>query len=452
MLRALSLALATVLAASASAQAWQKAYDEGLQNARRGAWKQARESFLAAAKDRPNDSSKPTPLFGPITERRTWRDGAPYSANLLAAYSGMRVTTDLTGDERTALLKQVTTELEALIQKKQAGQLALLTLVEAYNRLGDTQSRARLQNTPALIDQSWREDLEIVSPETPGLPVQTRPPTTNPPTSTPTTTPPPAGNQNTVYTNPTTHDVPPIAGGVPILPNKYALIIGNRESRLPGGNLEYAEDDAIRIRESLQNYAGYAPENVQTVLNGTAESIRSAATALANRIGEDAVVMIYFTGVGTNLGGKDYLAGVDTALATDVESMVAKEELYRAFFVKGATVFAFFQANRPMVNNRVFGEEIPATGSICQMQATLAEGTVGFAYQNSRPVGLFTDAFVRALEKFRTNQVPISEFGWEVFYSIRRRATGSSTGTGSGSSLQTPTVPSRTGMAADARF
>ncbi|RYG44821.1 caspase family protein, partial [bacterium] len=398
----------------------------------------------------PNDSSKPSPLFGSITERRTWRDGAPYSANLLAAYAGMRVTTDLpVGDERNALLKKVAAELEALIGKKQAGQLALLTLIEAYNRLGDTQARARIQNSPALVDQTWREDLEIVSPETPGLP-QSRPTNGDPTVTVPTQSV--GGQTTTPSTTATNHDVPPIAGGVPILANKYALIIGNRESRLPGGGIEYAEDDAMKVREALQNYAGYAPENVQTVLNGTAESIRSAANALANRVGDNAVVLIYFTGVGANLAGRDYLAGADTALTTDIESMVAKEDLYRAFFVKGATVFAFYQANRPLLNNRVFGEEIPATGSISQMQATLAEGSIGFAYQNGRPVGLFTDAFIRALEKFRTNQVPISEFGWEVFYSIRRRATGVNTGTGSGSSLQTPTVPSRTGMAADARF
>lgn len=461
MRRALFLSLALLTVASAKAQTWQKSYEEGLQNAREGKWMDARKAFLKAVDARREDSSKPTPEFGPITERRFWRNGAPYSANLLAAYSGVRAAGDLTGDDRKALLERCAVELERLVEKNQAGQLAVLTLVEAYNALGDVQRRALVQQRAGVPNLAWREDLEIVTPEgrstlAGGNSVITNPPT-NPP-SNPTTTNPSNPPTNTAgqgtAPNPTnpqpngTNAVPPIIGGVQTLPNKYALIIGNRESRLPDGTIAYAEDDAIKVREALQNYGGYMPGNVEIVLNGTAESIKAQAAALAGRMVDGGTVMIYFTGVGVNLGGKDYLAGADTELPSDVASMVAKEDLYRYFFLKGANIFAFYQCNRPTMNSRTFGTEILTIGAISQMQSTLPDQTIRYVYQAGHPVGLFTVAFVRALEKFKTNQIPISEFGWEVFYSMRR---GDATGQ-DGTSLQTPSVPSRVGMSAEARF
>ena len=56
-------------------------------------------------------------------------------------------------------------------------------------------------------------------------------------------------------------------------------------------------------------------------------------------------------------------------------------------------------------------------------------------------VGAYSAAFVAILADFRSNQVPIMEFVWQVFYNMRQ-----------GGSPQTPTLPVLTVMAADARF
>src|SRR5437016_6183685 len=45
---------------------------------------------------------------------------------------------------------------------------------------------------------------------------------------------------------------------VPTSPDKFALIIGNTDSRFEGGKLPYAADDAQLIRETLTASAGYA--------------------------------------------------------------------------------------------------------------------------------------------------------------------------------------------------
>ncbi|KAA0238936.1 MAG: hypothetical protein EDM74_05385, partial [Armatimonadetes bacterium] len=201
-------------------------------------------------------------------------------------------------------------------------------------------------------------------------------------------------------------------------------------------------------RESLVMDAGYLEENIDLVINATADQIRASARALAERITPDATVFLYFAGAGANIEGRDYLAGVEAALSTDAGTMIAKSELFQMFLSKGAKVFAFFQAHRPVTGGRYFGMEVPMFGQVSQMQATMPGEDVFGSVLNGKTQGLFTQAIVSVLREFRSNQVPIEEFGWQVFYRIRRGETG----TVGGSSRQTPTLPVLTNLAADARF
>jgi hypothetical protein len=235
---------------------------------------------------------------------------------------------------------------------------------------------------------------------------------------------------------------------VPILGSKFALIIGNSATKLSEGGIPFASDDAQKLREALVMHAGYAEENVDLVLNGTADQIMKSAKAIADRIPQDATVFIYYSGAGVNIDGKDYLAGVDTASATDTGTMAAKGQLFKFFTDKGAKVFSFFQVNRPIVNGQYFGKEVPLFGRIAQCQATMPGDSVYGYVREGRTIGLFTDALVSSLSEFHTNQVPILEFGWQVFDKIRRGGTGNN----GGGSRQTPTLPVVTNLASDAVF
>jgi hypothetical protein len=128
--------------------------------------------------------------------------------------------------------------------------------------------------------------------------------------------------------------------------------------------------------------------------------------------------------------------------------MVAKMELYRLFMAKGARIFAFFQVNRTVANGRYFGMEVPLVGSMAQCQATIPGDTVQSFVRNGKTRGVYTDALAATLGEFRSNRVPIQEFGWQVFYRIRRGDSGSM----GGGSRQTPTLPVLTNLASDARF
>jgi hypothetical protein len=82
------------------------------------------------------------------------------------------------------------------------------------------------------------------------------------------------------------------------------------------------------------------------------------------------------------------------------------------------------------------------------MQATIP-GDVVYSYiKNSKKVGLFTSAIIRVMNEQRSNQLPILDFGWQVFNKMRRGDTG----TTGGSSRQACTLPVLTNLASDARF
>ena len=159
-------------------------------------------------------------------------------------------------------------------------------------------------------------------------------------------------------------------------------------------------------------------------------------------------MLVFFTGVGTNIDGKDYLVGSEAESLALNSSLVAKSEIYRLFMSKGARIFAFYQADRPIKDGRFFGMEVPQVGSIAQCQATLPGDKVNAHVKGGKDLGIYADAFVSVLGELRSSRVPISEFGWQIFYRIRRGDTG----TTGGGSRQTPTLPVLTNMASDARF
>lgn len=87
-------------------------------------------------------------------------------------------------------------------------------------------------------------------------------------------------------------------------------------------------------------------------------------------------------------------------------------------------------------------------GQLAQVQATMpGEKAQGYV-QNGKLTGLFTNAMIRVMAEQRSNQLPILEFGWQIFYKMRRGDTGST----GGSSRQTCTLPVLTNLASDARF
>jgi hypothetical protein len=441
-----------LIGAVASAQSWMTAYDSGLKAARAGDWVSARAAFQQAIALRPEDASGATTLPGPVSDRRQWRGGAPYSPNFLAAYSEYRIGLEAPKpeDSRPAL-QTAASEFETLLTKGQNSRETFFFLNQIYTRLGDTAKRLDLESRFASAKPNFRIDTEVVAPEEmtlitgvtpggtkkgPGPEVTIIRPGQTPATVSPTTLGQPATG------------ISPAVGPVPTIPTKFALIVGNSASMLKQGALTFGADDAQAVREAFVSHAGYSEANVDLVVNTTAEQLRASIKALVDRMPEDATVTIYFAGNGANIDGKDYLACVDTTSESDASSMVAKMDVYRMFMAKGAKIFAFFQVARPMVNGTYFGKEIPLVGSIAQVQATIPGGTISSMMRNGHEVGIFTDAVVSALQDIRSNRIPIMEFGWQIF---NRTRGGGSTSTGGGA-RQVPTLPVLTHMSVEERF
>ncbi len=434
-------------AAIAPAQSWMSSYDTGLASAKKGDWASARTAFKQAIAYRTEDFSKATILPGPATERRVWRNGVPYSPNFLAAYSAFKLgSAEKDATARNKAFAEAATELEALLAKQQNSYETFFVLNAIYAQGDNNAKRIQLEEklTQVSGQLTWKVDVEPMSPEEISLVAQMTGRDINQPGI-------PTVDPNAGGTPSSTGNAPMLSNSgirVPINSNKYALIIGNSESKLESLKIASGADDAQHVRESLMANAGYGEQNIDLVINATAQQIRASVKAMADRVSEDATVFIFFSGVGANLDGKDFIAGVDTESATDSSSMVAKKEIYAMFSAKGARIFAFFQANRPVVNGRYFGAEVPMNGNIAQMQSTIPGATVQSYTRNGKERGVFADSLAATLGDFRSNRIPIQEFGWQVFYRIRRGGTGSI----GGGSQQTPTLPVLIGLAFDARF
>ncbi len=417
----------------ALAQSWTQVYSQGLSAASSGQWTASRAAFLQAVALRPEDTDSPTILPGPPKVKIQWRNGAPYSPNFLAAYAGYRsaIQNNLAASS-TSALRAVGIEFQTLLAKGQTSLEAKYFLSEIYRRLGDETSRRSLKAQP--LSTRWLVDTEPLSRTEKSAVVD-------------------LGKVATLRPATPTAQAAPITltanlGPVPLVGTKFALLIGNSVGRLGDLNVPFSGDDVQAVRDALVQNGGYPAENIEVVLNGTAAQIAGTARALSDRVTESGTVLIYFSGVGANIDGHDFLAGVDTTSSTDTPSMLAKQDLYRPFMAKGARIFGFYQVNRPTVLGRFFGSEIPSFGSIAQVQATLPGDQVGATIKGGRSVGLFTQAFISVLGELRSGQIPIQEFGWQLFYRIRRGDTG----TTGGSSRQTPTLPMLSNLAADARF
>lgn len=479
MIKTLRLVLIVALGAAACfamSQTWANAYEAGLKASRALKWEDARQSFMQAAAIRPEDASTPTVLPGPISERRLWRNGAPYSPNFLAAYAEFRnAATVKDRDAQTAMVHTVAEELQTLIDKGQVSPPTLYYLNAAYANLGETdKARALLAKygKPG-VKLDWKVDTEVVDPgelaQIDAMMAAMQPPpevVAQQPPKQPAQTPkkgqaaqPPAGEQPKQVPAGRRQGVGPetpaltgagaaLLGPVPQDPNKFALLIGNTEGKIPDELVPFSADDAQKLRQGLELNAGYIDKNVDLVLNATADQILASAKALADRVPDGGSVFLFFSGTGVNIDGQDYLAGVDADNPISNTGMVLKTEVYKQFMAKGAKIFAFYQANRTIRDGRFFGMEIPLVGSIAQSQATMQGERVNSIVRNGRTVGIYIDAFNNVLGELRSNRVPINEFGWQVFYRIRRGDTG----TTGGGSRQTPTLPVLTNMAADARF
>lgn len=435
------------LVGSAAAQQWSQSYEAGLTAIGGGKWADARAAFKQAIANRPEDTPNPTVLPGPINERRQWRNGAPYSPNFLAAYSGLKASDALQSADRTALLNEVAAEFEGLLKKNQNSPETFFFLNKIYVQLGKNPEREKLEEKLTALGNkaNFKVDVAGVTPQDQtevNAAFQRTGPVVSPPIENTGTTN--TGGTVTIPANTGSSPLSTPGTRVGIIPTKFALIIGNGESQIAETVVPFAGDSAQAIREALITSMGYAEENVELVINATKEQILASASALAERMPRGGTLMLYFAGVGTNLDGKDYLAGVDSQGITESSTMVAKRDLYKFFTEKEASIFAFYEASRPRARGRYFGSEIPLSGRISQMQATMPDSSIVSTVRTGKTIGLFTDALVSVMQEERSNQFPVVEFGWKVFYKIRGGQGGGGT--------QTPTLPVRVGMDDKVKF
>ncbi|MFW5697027.1 MAG: caspase family protein [Fimbriimonadaceae bacterium] len=436
---------------------WRTAYAAALSFLAAEEWLLAREAFLEADEDRPGDTSRPTTLPGPITDPELWRGGSPYSPKFGAAYAAFQLALETENeDDQSDWFLAAESGFEGRIQEGELAPETLYFLDRVYTLTSNVQGQRELQQlyVDRLDDIDWAVDSSFLTPEENAainslVASQNLPDRRGAPQNTDEGTTgfeeidaAELGSEGTELRDTTQSLV-----GVPTLPYKYALIIGNSQSLISELNADSAANDAALIRETLIQHAGYQEDNVDIVVNGTAAEMLAAAQALAQRVEQNAIVTIFYAGAGVNLDGSDYLLGIDTEVTTDITSMVAKKTIYDLFLEKAATVFAFYQVDRPIMAGRYFGQEIPLVGRIAQAHSTIPGGVSLSANTGNGLTGLYANAFAEVLKEYRTNQIPLSEFAWDVFDFMRNSGGGDG-----GGSAQVPTLPVERYVEENARF
>jgi len=111
--------------------------------------------------------------------------------------------------------------------------------------------------------------------------------------------------------------------GKPIYQNSWAVLIGINQYPIgsPFRRLNYAVNDAQKVRRLLVNHYAFPAENVRVLLDGeaTKPSILQALTDLADKCGAEDRVLVYFSGHGHTLplpqgGQRGYLVPSDVTL------------------------------------------------------------------------------------------------------------------------------------------
>jgi hypothetical protein len=444
---------------------WRQAYGSALKAARLGHWKEARTDFQEADRLRPGDTDRPTISPGDPNEPDRWRNGSPYTPKFLSAYSEYRTAVDSQDPtEQEADFKVAQTEFEHLLDAGYRSRDTLFFLDLIYTRIGNQHQRDAL-HIPAgrhahhnfKVDEDPLAPEEIASiqlvdfssPNTLG----SAPAGKNRAGSNPQGVTSPTIQAGALTTGLAGQTLDPIVPGLPLasvapMGSKYALVIGEDGSQLGQAAMPFASYDAGVVKDGLINYAGYEPSHVVAIQNGSAAQVQQQAKALADRVGQDAVVLLFFSGPGVSVQGRDYLSASDTTSRFDMETMVAKADLYQMFFLKGARLFSFYEVNRPIENGFFFGSEGPKIGSVSQMEATIPDSMVTATVANGHMVGLFAQSFIEVLGELRSNQIPIYEFGWQCYNKMRRGDTGQAGGGGH----QICTLPVLNNLASDARF
>lgn len=423
----LILALACA-AVGASAQAWKDAYERGLRLAKQGNWAEAQKSFQEAIADRPEDTQETSTVGVAVANRTVWRNGAPYSPNFAVAYCSFKLAAGAESEEaRKAHLSAAIEGFEKIVSSGKASMEAMVLLASAYAAAGNMEQASRVQRALSEIDltKAYKVDTEMLDPGDLGVISGTAGPGTQPSRSDPLL-------------------LPSRFGLVPVLDFKYALLIGNSE----GSGHEFGLNDVDLLKDALIKHAGYAEANIVVMKDADVATIRREAEALAGRMPESGTVFVFFSGGGfyDESQKKDFLKGADSQPGR-VETMMGKTDLYRIFMSRGATIFAFYQVDRPMSpNGGYFGKEVPTLGRIAQCHGTMPGENVHGVFAEGKQFGVYTRAMVLALEDLRSNQIQVDEFCWQVFDRVR-----SGVGAGVGG-VQVPTLPVVVGMTPSARF
>lgn len=212
-------------------------------------------------------------------------------------------------------------------------------------------------------------------------------------------------------------------GLVPKNPTKFALLIGN--ANYGGvGDMPNAAPDVAALASALKDYAGYVDANVSTLVNATRDEMLTTVSALAQRLPEDAIVFVFFTGQGryNATNGKDFVLGVgDLGYA----NAVSKDELLGPLTDRAARLVSVWQTGRPVEGNKAFGAYVPnQPGSFAIWNACAAgQKCYASADDEGRWHGVFVTQLIEAMKAMPSVAFNVSDLSGKLAGRVREAAS-----------------------------
>lgn len=198
---------------------------------------------------------------------------------------------------------------------------------------------------------------------------------------------------------------------VPAHAQRYALVIGVGEGDAADEPLQHAASDARRVTQALTSVGGFEPENVVTLLEGTAPELTRALATVSARTSPDATLFVFYSGHADEAAL--HLQGTRLPLA-DLKAAVARSPARAKVLIIDACRSG--SLTRVKGGRRAPGFDVTFTGAgsseglaILTSSASGEDSQESDSLQASFFTHYFTSALLGAADADRNGEVTLSE-------------------------------------------
>ncbi|MCU0963724.1 MAG: caspase family protein [Burkholderiaceae bacterium] len=196
-------------------------------------------------------------------------------------------------------------------------------------------------------------------------------------------------------------------------PRRRALLIGINDYLDPDvPRLAGCANDVAQMRQALTAHAGFAPEDIETLLDGqaTAANIRTALARLASEADVEDVVLVHFSGMGFgSVGEPDHEPRLIVHDSRDKASSISASDLYLLLATIPSKYTSLILDARSSAHLERLSAGIPVLLLACDHSASPQESSMRVG-DDTVPAGAFTAALVEQLARLGSQSLTLGRW------------------------------------------